>query len=100
MALRVKKNVASIFATALLIAAILSPFASSKPDGLERVAEDLKFVDLVKNNLFEVMPGYAIKNINNPYLSTALSGIIGVIITLLIVELGTSLIKKSNGSSK
>jgi cobalt/nickel transport protein len=30
---------------ALLIAIVLSPFASSDPDGLDRVSEDLKFSD-------------------------------------------------------
>ncbi|MGB3768113.1 MAG: PDGLE domain-containing protein, partial [Phormidesmis sp.] len=30
---------------ALIIAAVVSPFASSNPDGLERVAEDLGFID-------------------------------------------------------
>lgn len=99
MVLRVKKNVVSIFATALLIAAVLSPFASSKPDGLERVAEDLMFINLAKNNLFEIMPDYGISNLDNPYLSTALAGVIGVIITTSIVVLITSLLKKSNGSA-
>ncbi|GAA0181793.1 hypothetical protein SH2C18_42750 [Clostridium sediminicola] len=99
MVLRVKKNVVSIFVAALLIAAILSPFASAKPDGLERVAEDLMFIELVKNNMFEIMPDYAIKSFDNPYLSTALAGVIGVIITASIVVLFTSLLKKSNGSA-
>jgi len=41
-----KKLLITVFIVAVLIAAILSPFASSYPDGLERVAEDKGFIFL------------------------------------------------------
>jgi cobalt/nickel transport protein len=66
-------------AVALSIALFLSPFASSWPDGLERVAKDLGFFE--KGEGAEVLkapiPDYKIPGLDSEGFSSAISGTIG-----------------------
>lgn len=67
----------------LLIAlalAVLSPLASSHPDGLEFVAEEHGFIETAKDALFTIIPDYTMPGISNPALATIIAGIIGVAI--------------------
>jgi PDGLE domain len=68
---------------AIGLAMLVSGFASSAPDGLNKVAEDHGFAATAKGHLFENGPlaGYAVKGVNGDRLSTALSGLIGVLVT-------------------
>ena len=68
---------------AIGLATLVSGFASSSPDGLNKVAEDHGFADSAKEHLFENGPlaGYAVKGVNSDRLSTALAGLIGVLVT-------------------
>jgi hypothetical protein len=68
---------------AIGLAMLVSGFASSAPDGLNKVAEDHGFAATAKEHLFENGPlaGYAVKGVNGDRLSTALSGLIGVLVT-------------------
>jgi hypothetical protein len=65
------------------LAMAVSGFASSSPDGLERVAEDKGFLETAKDHLLVDSPvaDYAVKGVDNERLSTGLSGLIGVLIT-------------------
>ncbi|HZA84320.1 MAG TPA: PDGLE domain-containing protein [Actinomycetes bacterium] len=65
------------------LALFVSGFASSSPDGLNKVAEDHGFAATAKEHLFENGPlaGYAVKGINGDRLSTGVSGLIGVLVT-------------------
>ncbi len=78
-----KKPVFVLLLTALLIAALLSPFASSKPDGLDRAAGDLGFqVKANENGLLEaVFPDYKISGMQNEFFATSLAGVLGVLLT-------------------
>jgi len=67
-----------------LIITLFSPFASSNPDGLERVAEDKDFLHHAEGPSFEIIPDYAVPGIHNERLATILSGIIGVLIVAVI----------------
>jgi cobalt/nickel transport system permease protein len=72
-----------IFVGGLLIAvvlAVLSPLASSHPDGLEWVAEQHGFLDTAKSALFNILPDYTLPGIENPVLTTIVAGILGVAI--------------------
>ena len=71
---------------ALGLAAFASPFASSEPDGLERVAVDKGFDGTARNSATADSPlaDYSVRNVDNEKVSTGLSGIIGVTITLLV----------------
>ena len=68
---------------AIGLAMLVSGFASSSPDGLNKVAEDHGFAANAKEHLFENGPlaGYAIKGVNGDRLSTGISGLIGVLVT-------------------
>jgi cobalt/nickel transport system permease protein len=67
----------SVIALAL---AILSPLASSHPDGLEWVAEQKGFLDVAKGAFYNIMPDYAVPGISDPNLATIAAGILGAII--------------------
>jgi PDGLE domain len=68
---------------AIGLATLVSGFASSSPDGLNKVAEDHGFAANAKEHLFENGPlaGYAVKGVNSDRLSTALAGLIGVVVS-------------------
>jgi hypothetical protein len=68
---------------ALGLAMLVSGFASSAPDGLNKVAEDHGLAAKAKAHLFENGPlaGYAVKGVGNDRLGTAISGLVGVLVT-------------------
>ncbi len=63
-----------------LLLAVLSPFASSHPDGLEWVAEQHGFLQNAREAFYEVIPDYVMPGISNPALATIIAGILGAII--------------------
>jgi len=77
---------------AILLAFAVSPFASGLPDGLERVAEDLGFIEKgeVKPAVSAPLPDYMLPGIKNEGLATAFSGIAG---TLLVFASGYGIAK-------
>jgi cobalt/nickel transport system permease protein len=74
-----------------LLVVMLSPLASADPDGLERVAINLGFIDRSANPLYHILPDYTIPGIGHGPLSTILAGILGALIVaavaILIVRL-------------
>jgi cobalt/nickel transport protein len=68
---------------AILLALVVSGFASSSPDGLEKVATDKGFLETARDHLFADSPlaDYAVRGVGNQRLSTGLSGLIGVLVT-------------------
>ncbi len=64
-----------------LILALLAPIASSDPDGLERVAEDLGFIQAARPPMFALLPDYTIPGLPNNALATILAGILGALLT-------------------
>jgi len=66
-------------ATALIIT-LFSPFASSSPDGLERVAEDKGFIQTQKSPPYEIIADYAFPWVENEKAATVLAGMTGVLI--------------------
>jgi hypothetical protein len=63
-----------------LLVAILSPLASSSPDGLERVAEDKGFLGLAGGSPFQIFADYAFPGIHNEALATIIAGMIGTLL--------------------
>ncbi|MBX5327529.1 MAG: PDGLE domain-containing protein [Candidatus Bathyarchaeia archaeon] len=62
---------------------VLIPFASTFPDGLERVAESLGIAE--PEPLWPgLMSDYAFPGINNPYVSVLAAGVIGVFLVFSI----------------
>ncbi|MEM2439786.1 MAG: PDGLE domain-containing protein [Candidatus Bathyarchaeia archaeon] len=75
--------------------AVLLPFASSYPDGLETVAETLGVGE--NEPLWEgLMPDYALPAVENLYVSTLLAGLFGTFLVLVLsFALGKAISKGS-----
>ncbi len=67
-----------------LAVVLLSPLASANPDGLERVASDLGFINTAQSAPYQIIPDYTISFLGNTPLSTVAAGVIGVIVVLAI----------------
>lgn len=63
-----------------LALAIISPLASSSPDGLEKVAEDKGFIDSAGELPFQIIADYAFPGIENEAVATIIAGIIGTVV--------------------
>jgi hypothetical protein len=75
-------------ALAVGLAFAVSPFASSSPDGLERVAGDRAFLDqgrLAPVQESAPVPDYAVPGVGDERLATGLAGFAG---TLVVLGLG------------
>jgi hypothetical protein len=68
-----------------LAVALLSPLASSHPDGLERVAQDQGFVDRAKDPPFHVISDYLFPGIHDQRLATILAGLLGTVVVFALV---------------
>ena len=67
-------------AVAVGLATAVSPFASSSPDGLERVADDKAFLDQGKLHPIQEdspIPDYAFPGVENERVATGLAGFAG-----------------------
>jgi len=62
-----------------LFLTLISPLASSSPDGLERVAEDKGFLEHAKGAPYTLIADYLFPGVQNEALATILSGLIGTI---------------------
>lgn len=62
------------------LAVLVSPFASSSPDGLERVAQEKGFADAAQAPVwrFSPLPDYQVPGISDPRFGTSLAGLLGV----------------------
>ena len=67
-----------LFIVLILLLTLITPFASSSPDGLESVAENFGFQET--DGVVLLLEDYGINAINNNFISTVLSGLLGVIV--------------------
>lgn len=96
-----KKNVSlwvflgAALAVVIVLAVFLSPFASSSPDGLEKVAEDKGFMKAAEDARpawsHSPLPDYQVTAVKSEKVSTGLSGLFGILITLAVALLAGSL---------
>jgi cobalt/nickel transport system permease protein len=70
-------------AVAGIVALLLSPFASSYPDGLEWVAQRYQFLHESAPAFTAPLADYAVPVVSSEFLSTGLAGIVGVGLTFL-----------------
>ena len=68
----------------VVVVILAAAFASSDPDGLERVAEDQGFLDAAQGSSFQIIPDYTVPGIDGT-VSTIIAGIIGVAIVFAAV---------------
>jgi hypothetical protein len=64
---------------------LLSPLASSSPDGLERVAEEKGFLGLARGAPYGVFADYLFPGVGNEALATILAGLVGTAVTFGVV---------------
>ncbi len=87
--LRQKKNagvwifLGAALLVAILAAVFLAPWASSSPDGLEKVAEQKGFGSKAQEGKAPAAD-YQLPGVRNEKASTGLSGLLGVLITLAV----------------
>lgn len=70
-----------------LLVVLISPFASADPDGLERVAGDLGFLEAGQSSPFSIIPDYTLPFLGNTALSTILAGVVGIVVVAAIMML-------------
>ena len=78
--------VAAGLVLSLVLAGGASFYASSQPDGLEKVAGDVGFSDSAQESAVEDSPlaGYGVAGVENERISNGLAGVIGVVSTAAI----------------
>jgi cobalt/nickel transport protein len=71
----------------VLLAGVLSSYASVNPDGLEYVAETVGFLDSARESSTATSPlaGYGVRGIEDQRLSGGVAGVIGVVVTGVIM---------------
>jgi cobalt/nickel transport protein len=76
----------AILAVALVLAGVVSYYASSSPDGLNRVAQDTGISSTEKHHATADGPlaGYSAKDVDNQRLSGGLAGVVGVVVVLAL----------------
>jgi cobalt/nickel transport protein len=81
-----KKFLAAGFLVSLFLAGVVSFYASSDPDGLEKVAEDIGFIETAKDHTYAdgALADYGVKGIDNERTSVGLAGVVGVIGTAVV----------------
>lgn len=107
-----KKNRKSLYifiaaglALAVALALFVAPWASSEPDGLEKVAEDKGFIEAAEETEpawdGSPIPDYAVPGLeeSRPALATALAGLAGTV-GIFLLAWGLALILKKRGDKE
>lgn len=84
--MRTRTFVVVALLVSLLVAGGASYFASSNPDGLEYVAENVGFADAAEDSATADSPlsDYQVRGIENDALSGGLAGVVGAVVVLLV----------------
>ena len=75
-----KSSFYGLFIFLLLCLTLITPYASSSPDGLESVDGDFGFSE--DSGIVLLLDDYGISGLNNDFLSTALSAVLGVVVVI------------------
>jgi cobalt/nickel transport protein len=89
----------------ILLAALVSPFASKAPDGLERHAQERGFAEKGEAGAarrIALMPGYTIAGVRSESLGTALAGAAGALLAFAAAFGAAKLVsrKRSSGDER
>ena len=85
-----------LFIILILLLSLLTPFASSSPDGLESVAEEFGFTQT--DGIVLLLNDYGISAVNNDFISTVLSALLGVTVLAIMFNLIISRRKSGKNS--
>lgn len=82
---------------ATVVAAAL--FASADPDGLERVAGDVGFLDAGEESPFRLIADYVVPGMDGP-MATILAGIIGVVVVFAVAWVAGRLLARRSRDAR
>jgi cobalt/nickel transport system permease protein len=85
-----------LFIILILLLSLVTPFASSSPDGLESVAEEFGFTQT--DGIVLILDDYGISAVNNDFISTVLSALLGVTVLAIMFNLIISRRKSGKNS--
>lgn len=87
---------------ALLLAGVVSSFASSSPDGLERVAHDKGIADTEREHALDdgPMAGYGVDAVDNSLVSGGLAGVAGVLVVLALTTGVAYVVRRRNAGTR
>jgi len=85
-----------LFIILILLLSLITPFASSSPDGLESVAEEFGFTQT--DGIVLLLDNYGISAVNNDFISTVLSALLGVTVLAIMFNLIISRRKSGKNS--
>jgi len=83
-----------------LLITFFSPFASSEPDGLERVAANEGFIEEAEDAPYEVIADYVLPWVDNEDLGTILAGVIGVLIVAAVALAAAFVLWRLRGAQR
>lgn len=86
-------------ALAIALAVLVSPFASSNPDGLDRVSQDQGFAEHAEGAQVwqrAPIPDYATPGVEGP-ISTSVAGLLGTLAVAGLGYLGARLVRARRG---
>jgi cobalt/nickel transport system permease protein len=86
-------------ALVVLLVLLISPFASSFPDGLEWVAEEQGFLNSAVDSSYQLLPDYTIPLFGETAVSTIIAGLIGAILVGLLV-IGVTKLARHNQNQR
>ncbi|MFA5031788.1 MAG: PDGLE domain-containing protein [bacterium] len=91
-----KKIIFTGLVVSCFLALFISPFASSSPDGLERVAINKEFIEKGEghNVIKSPLPDYLIPGIKHEKISTSVAGIVGTLLVFGLAFGVTALVSK------
>jgi cobalt/nickel transport protein len=77
----------SFLVVALLVAGVVSYYASAHPDGLEHVATETGFIDQAEDSATAGSPfaDYSTRGVDDERLSVGISGVLGTLVVLLLM---------------
>jgi hypothetical protein len=81
-----------------LLAGVVSFYASSSPDGLEKAAEEVGFIEQAEDSAVADSPlaDYGIAGVDDERLSVGLAGVLGVVVMSVVAGGGFMLLARKN----
>ena len=82
----------------VLLAGVVSYYASASPDGLEKAAEDVGFLEEAADSAVAESPlaDYSISGVEDERLSVGLAGVLGVVVMAVVAGGGFMLLARKN----
>lgn len=81
-----KRTITAVIITSGMLVIVAAAFASSSPDGLDWVARGLGFAQGSESGLAP-FPSYAVPALGHSFLSTLITGLIGIASVFIVVYL-------------